>query len=111
MGILLWGAALAAMAWAFAGLDTSLAVLIGMGVVEANLLWNRWWVRLAMAQRRASVFHLGYPLKLLAYGAALYWAFSLGVSPVGVALGCGSLLLASLSVGIWGWWSTQRSSN
>lgn len=85
-------------AWAWANLDTALAVLLGCAVVAFNLLGTAHFVGAVLAERRfkgrlvaSMVVKLGLTLVVL-YVAVARWR----MSPVAIVVGLSSMLIVSL---------------
>jgi len=84
--------------WAWASLDTALAVLLGCAIVAFNLLGTAHFVGAVLAERRfkgrlvaSLLVKLALTLGVL-YVAVARW----GLDPMGVVLGLSSMLIVSL---------------
>ncbi len=85
-------------AWAWANLDTALAVLLGCAVVAFNLLGTAHFVSAVLAERRfkgrliaSLTVKLALTLLVL-YIAVVRW----GMSPMAIVIGLSSMLIVSL---------------
>jgi hypothetical protein len=85
-------------AWAWANLDTALAVLLGCAVVAFNLLGTAHFVSAVLAERRfkgrliaSLTVKLALTLLVL-YIAVARW----GMSPLAIVIGLSSMLIVSL---------------
>jgi hypothetical protein len=91
-------AGLAAGSWAWAGLDTAFAVLLGCAIVAFNLLGTAHFVGAVLEEQRyKGRLIASLTLKLALTLVVLYFAVARwGMSPVGIVIGLSSMLIVSL---------------
>lgn len=88
-------------AWLLSGIDFSLGVLLGCGIVVLNYLWSkRVFSRVLQQDRSKAGLGLAWSLKLALTALILYLAIlQFQVHPVGIAVGVSAIVIAGVLFG------------